>query len=294
MADENTIISNVLSSTVHGARQNQPACLVQYNGQSLAKRYLLDQPEMVAGRSPTLIIAIQDQSISRNHAKFTYRGNDVEIEDLNTTNGTFINETRLTRAVILKDGDMVRMGAVLFKFFAFGNLESLFHDKIYRMATIDTTTQIFNKKYLLETLDSEFRISRTYGRSMCLIMYDLDFFKKVNDVHGHNAGDFILKESAQIVKASIRKQDTVGRFGGEEFGIVLPDTDSRTAAELAERIRRMLAAHPFQFEGKVIQQTVSMGVTQLTSTITSPQELIDSADKKLYKSKHAGRNQVTV
>ena len=294
MADENTIIASSINQTIFGNSQRQMACLVQYSGGAIGKRYPIDQQEIVAGRSPSLAFNINDPSVSRNHVKFCYKGTDVEVEDLNSTNGTFINERKLNKPDVLRDGDMVRIGTIVFKFFAQGSMESLFHDRIYRMATIDATTQIFNKKYLMETLEAEFKIAKTYGRPLSLIMYDLDFFKKVNDTHGHNAGDFILKECSQIAKASVRKQDTLGRFGGEEFGIVLPDSEMRAAAEMAERIRKAVGAHPFQFENKVIQQTISMGVAQLTPQVASVQDFLDIADKKLYRSKGAGRNQVTI
>jgi diguanylate cyclase (GGDEF)-like protein len=294
MTDEKTIIADNASATIFGPSRRQKPCLVQYSGTDLGKRYQLDQPELTVGRNPSNPIVVHEASVSRQHVKLMVRDQTVEVEDLASANGTFINETRIDARTVLKDGDMLRLGTILFKFFAQGNIENVFHDKIYRMATIDAGTQIFNKKYLQEALESEFKQARSYGKPLSVIIYDLDFFKKVNDVHGHNAGDFILKESAQLVKSVLRKSDIFGRFGGEEFVVLLPDSDARTAAELAERIRSTVAANPFPFGGAVIQQTISLGVAQLTADIADPRAFLEIADQKLYRSKHEGRNRVTV
>jgi diguanylate cyclase (GGDEF)-like protein len=294
MTEEKTIIADNVTAMLFAPNRRQKACLVQYSGTDLGKRYNLDQPELTIGRNTGNPIVVHEQSVSRTHAKLVLRDKSVEVEDMGSANGTFINEQKIEARTLLKDGDMLRLGTILFKFFAQGNLENVFHDKIYRMATFDATTQIFNKKYLQESLDSEFKQSRSYGRPLSLILYDLDFFKKVNDVHGHNAGDFILKESAQLVKSAIRKTDILGRFGGEEFVILLPDTDAKTAYELAEWVRASIEAHDFTFDGTVIKQTISLGVSQLAAEIADPKAFLESADQKMYQSKHGGRNRVTL
>jgi diguanylate cyclase (GGDEF)-like protein len=171
-------------------------------------------------------------------------------------------------------------------------------DKIYRMATIDAGTDIFNKKYLLDALDSEMKFARQYKRPLSIIYYDLDHFKKVNDTLGHNGGDVVLKETAVICKAAIRKNDVIGRYGGEEFVIVLPDTDQRVASELAERLRLAVQNHIFNIatDGRNVEhrQTMSLGVSQMTADMQTIESFLESADKKLYHSKQTGRNKVTV
>src|SRR5690606_28727625 len=124
-------------------------------------------------------------------------------------------------------------------------LDGFVQDKIYRMATIDAGTQVFNKQYLLDSLNNEFAISQATGRPLSIIYYDLDFFKKVNDTYGHNAGDQVLRESTLIVKNIIRKDEILGRFGGEEFIIILPNSASQAAFELGERIRKACETHIF-------------------------------------------------
>ncbi len=291
---------NITTRITDGAHMTQKlaparsrACLIQYSGEALGKRFLLDAPEICVGRTPSNGIVVPDDSVSREHARIFSSGDAVEIEDLGSSNGTFIYDERVRSRVELRDGDMLRLGTVLFKFFARDNLEFVFHDKIYRMATIDAGTQLFNKKYLLETLDSEFRFCRIYGRPLSLIYYDLDFFKKVNDTHGHSCGDYILRESASVVKSCVRGEDILARFGGEEFIAVLPNADIKTATELAERFRASMEVYPFGYEGKTIKQTISAGVSSLKPKFKTYEDLLNDADRKLYQSKNSGRNRVT-
>jgi diguanylate cyclase (GGDEF)-like protein len=295
-ADSNltTRISTGAKVTTPRALTRQCACLIQYSGEALGRRYLLDAPLITIGRAPTNRIGIPDDSVSREHAKCIAADETIEIEDLRSSNGTFINEKRVRSRMILRDGDIIRLGNVLLKFFAQNNIENVFHDKIYVLATIDAGTQVFNKKYLLETLDSEFKFSRSYGRPMAVIYYDLDFFKKINDAHGHSCGDYILRESAQVARSCVRNEDVLGRYGGEEFVVVLPNSDGVIAADLAENIRKAVEQHSFEFEGNRLQLTMSMGVSEIQQGFASYRDLLDDADRKLYQSKNSGRNRVTV
>lgn len=292
--DITTRITNGTHLTIKRAPVRNRACLIQYSGDTLGRRFMLDAPEIIIGRAPDAGIVIADDSVSREHAKIISAGKVVAIEDIGSSNGTFIHDDRVQSRTALHDGDIVRLGSILLKFFAHDNIEKVFHDKIYRMATIDAGTQLFNKKYLLETIDSEFRSSRVYGRPLSVIYYDLDFFKKVNDTHGHGCGDFILRESAQVAKACMRAEDVLARYGGEEFVAILPGADNRTAAELAERMRKSMDTHEFMFEGKTLKQTISAGVSQNQPDFKTAADLLNDADQKLYQSKHSGRNRVTV
>jgi diguanylate cyclase (GGDEF)-like protein len=257
---------------------------------------------MTIGRSPEAQLMISEPSVSRQHCCIMQSGSHVDVEDLGSSNGTFINDVRVASKASLKDGDMLRLGTILLKFFAHDNIESIMADKIYRMATIDAGTQIYNKQYLMDSLESEFKFSKTYKRPLCVIYFDLDHFKKVNDTYGHGAGDIVLKECANLVKSVSRKDDILGRYGGEEFVVVLPNTDLKFAAELAERIRAAVAAHSFEFQveqdgqRRAVQhkQTISMGVAELQFTHQTMEQLLESADQKLYSSKQTGRNKVTV
>lgn len=274
------------------------ACLVQYNGDSLGKRFPLDLSKMILGRSPRASIVIHDPSISRIHAEAYRNGTQIDIEDLDSVNGTFVNDQKLSDRRTLHDGDLIRLGTVLFKYFAHDNIENAFHDKIYRLKTIDALTHTFNKGYLQETLDSEFKYAKTYNQPLSVFYFDLDFFKKVNDTYGHAAGDAILKETATRVKAHLREEDILCRFGGEEFVVILPGTDQARATQVAENVRRAMEAASFAFpasetETIEIQQLISGGVSQMNEQMASYDQLLHDADQKLYQSKTNGRNQIT-
>ena len=293
MADEKTIIADP-GSSIFSAPKRTASCLVQYSGNNLGKRYVLEKKEMVIGRAPTVEIVVNEQSVSRSHAQCLQQGDEIYVLDMGSSNGTYINDKKLTTRQILRDGDIIRLGNIVFKFFAQGNIENVFHDKIYRMATIDAGTNIFNKKYLIEALESEVKYSRAYSRPLSIIYFDLDFFKKVNDTYGHGVGDAILKDTATLVKSIVRKDDIFCRYGGEEFVILLPSTDAKTAYDLAERIRAGFDSYKFSIQGHSIRQTLSIGVSQLSPKMTTPESLLEDADKKLYQSKAGGRNRVTI
>ncbi len=302
MSDETTITVESPNPAFRPDAARGTACLVQYSGSKVGRRYPLTDPLMVVGRLPTVQIAINDLSVSRQHARFVLIGDHVMVEDIGSSNGTFLNDVRLTGRSELADGDIVRFGTVLFRFFARDNVDGILHDRMYRMATIDAGTDVFNKQYLLDTLDTEFRFSRTYDRALSIIYYDLDHFKPVNDTYGHNAGDHILRESAGLVKSAVRKDDVLGRFGGEEFVIILPNTGGQMAAELAERIRQAHEGHQFLLEHGddgarttvPHRQTISMGVAALEPAMGSAKDLLEAADRKVYASKSGGRNRVTM
>lgn len=302
MSDDKTIIADPGNLTIFNPSKRNKASLVQYSGSKLGKHYPLDQAELIVGRGANAQIVIAEASVSRQHAKFKQKGGDVEVEDLGSANGTFVNDERVKSRKVLKDGDILRLGTILLKYFAHDNIDGMIQDKIYRMATIDAGTQIFNKQYLMDSLRSEIKHSISMHRKLSIIYYDLDHFKKVNDNFGHNNGDIILRETAAIVKAAIRKDDIIGRFGGEEFVIILPGTDKKVAFELAERIRLSVANKAFLLSraesgGKVSKikhrQTVSVGVAELTQNMQTAEDLLEKADRKLYESKKTGRNRVS-
>lgn len=303
MSEDKTIIANFEQMTAIGStRRDKPCCLVQYSGEQIGKRFSVESNVCIAGRSPQAAIFIDEPSVSRKHAKIFAYQDKVTIEDLGSSNGTFVNDQQVTDKVTIQSGDMIRLGTVMLKFFSSSDMDNMVHDKIYRKVTIDAGTGVFNKRYLQDTLKSEFKVSRAYNQDVAIIYYDLDFFKKVNDTYGHEAGDYILKESAQLVRKLIRKQDVLCRLGGEEFVIILPSTGGSTAAELAERIRKNIEEYVFKVEhtdahGKKQitshTQTLSLGVASIEPEMKEVKQLLQVADERLYRSKQTGRNKVT-
>src|SRR5580704_4836757 len=237
------------------------ACVVHIypTGPGMGTRYALSDTPMVIGRGNDCDIRINDHSVSRRHARIQPAADGYYAVDLQSTNGTFVNDLQASICK-LKDGDYLRVGNCIYRFLAGGNVESEYHEEIYRLTIIDALTDIHNKRYLLEFLDRELSRSARYARPLSLIMFDLDRIKGINDELGHLGGDFTLRELAACVKGSIRKEELFARYGGEEFIIVLPETNFEGSLTVAERIRSLVAEHRFQYEGKAYPVTVSLGV----------------------------------
>jgi two-component system cell cycle response regulator len=267
------------------------ACLVVIYGSELGKKYNLNSTSLVIGRSSKCDIQIDQESISRNHSKIVNTGKSILVRDLGSTNGTYVNDEPIDEYV-LRDGDLIKIGRTIFKFLTGGNIENAYHEEIYRLTTIDGLTQIFNKRYFLETLEREIARSQRYRRALSLVMFDIDHFKKINDSYGHLAGDYVLKHLASTVKTKIRREDLFARYGGEEFAIVLPEIDTPNSKAFAEKIRQLVEKQDFKFENTRIQVTISMGVGSIDDDHVDAATLIKQADDHLYEAKSGGRNLV--
>jgi diguanylate cyclase (GGDEF)-like protein len=171
-------------------------------------------------------------------------------------------------------------------------VEAQYHEEIYRMTIIDGLTQAHVKRFLLEALEKEIIRARRHVRDLSFLMFDIDHFKKINDYHGHLAGDFVLKELARIVQGRIRRDEVFARYGGEEFAIVLPETNLEGARALADGLRDKVESSRFVFQNESIKVTVSVGVAMLVDTDRTSTDLIKRADEKLYEAKRGGRNKV--
>ncbi len=265
------------------------ACLVVIYGLDLGKKYNMDRPSLIIGRSSKADIQIDQESVSRNHCKIINTGKTIMVRDLGSTNGTYIND-ELVDEYVLRDGDFIKIGRCIFKFLSGSNIENAYHEEIYRLTTIDGLTQIYNKRYFIETLEREIGRSQRYRRDLSLMMFDIDHFKRINDTFGHLAGDYVLKQLAAVIKSRIRREDVLARYGGEEFAIILPEIDGHNAEQFAEKIRRLTEKAVFKFEDAEMPVTISIGVVSLPSGLEEPSELIKLADQKLYQAKDNGRN----
>jgi diguanylate cyclase (GGDEF)-like protein/PAS domain S-box-containing protein len=165
-------------------------------------------------------------------------------------------------------------------------------EKMEQMAIIDMLTGLYNRRHFLELAEREYERYQRYDNPFSIIMMDLDHFKLVNDNYGHQAGDCVLQQLSSIFASSLRKMDIPGRMGGEEFIIMLPQTELKQAVYVAERIRAKIEANPFDSDEHTLNVTASLGVATMTKEITSLQALISAADKLMYKAKEGGRNRV--
>ena len=183
-------------------------------------------------------------------------------------------------------------------FFVIGDLISVLiqnlelKEELQQRATHDGLTGLFNRQTLMEALEKECRRSQRYRQPVCVVMFDLDQFKSVNDRHGHQAGDEVLREVSRRLQESVREIDIAGRAGGEEFVCVLVNTQLEGGRIWAERFREVIASRPVQFDGREISITASLGVAVASGEDAIADSLIGRADTALYDAKHGGRNGV--
>ncbi|WP_413288778.1 diguanylate cyclase [Bdellovibrio sp. HCB337] len=263
----------------------------------VGKQYPIANNDIVIGRSVETQVYIDDKSLSRSHAKFAIVGSEVSIIDLGSTNKTIVNGNALPPLAPckLRNNDQIKTGNVIFKFLEKGNIEALTNQSLYEKANRDALTGAHSKGSLLEKGPEAIKRSELLNEEMSIIVFDIDHFKKINDTHGHPAGDAVLKELSNIVSSKlIRSNDYFARYGGEEFVLILSGGTAKMASEIAERIRQTIETHAFVHEGKVIPVTISLGVVTKSTNDVEWSELFDRADKALYASKQGGRNRVTI
>jgi len=258
-------------------------------GSDLGRKYNLEASALVVGRSSKSDIQIDQESVSRAHSRILNSGRGIRIRDLGSTNGTYVNDELIDERT-LADGDFIKIGRTIFKFLSGGNIERAYHEEIYRLTTVDGLTQIFNKRYFQECIEREIARALRYRREVSLVMFDIDHFKQVNDQHGHPNGDVVLREVAQRLLGTLRAEDALGRWGGEEFIAVLTESPAASISLVAERMRKVIADKPFPLDsGDLITVTVSIGYTCGDG---EAEVLVRQADDALYEAKAAGRNQV--
>ena len=177
--------------------------------------------------------------------------------------------------------------------FALALRRVVLYQKIERIAIHDNLTGVYTRRYVLERFEEELRRAQMRKINLSFLMLDVDFFKNFNDQYGHLTGDEILKETGAIIKAGIREIDIAGRYGGEEFCVVLPDTDLPGALLAAERIRSSVEKASIKAYDTVVKATVSIGAATFPVHGSSRDELLDKADWALYRAKKSGRNRVS-
>lgn len=272
-------------------KSSDRACIVVIYGPELGKRASLGHGTFEVGRSSRSDLCIDQESISRHHARISFDGQRHVIEDLGSTNGTFVNERKLERSV-LNDGDQVKVGRSILKYMSGDNIEANYHEEIYRLMTMDALTQTHNRRYFNEALEREYQRSLRYHRALALVLFDIDHFKQINDTYGHVAGDSVLRQLARVVKPRLRQQDVLARVGGEEFAVLLPEVEPAGAVVAAEKVRRLVESARFLVDQREFGCTVSAGIASFDPRLTTPQMLYEAADKNLYEAKRGGRNRV--
>ena len=247
------------------------------------------------GRAADNTLQLPDISISRYHAFLGVdEENQVRLSDLGSTNGTFINEKRIPEhtPVRIDDGDRLQFGAnVVFKFIRPDPCDEQFQREMFERTVRDSLTGLYNRSYFLAQFGALADRSGVKGLGVGLLMLDIDHFKRINDHHGHDVGDAVLREVANVLRQATRSDDLVARYGGEEFVIALPVAAPDGATERAERLRTSLAARRMLAAGVPVQVTASVGVAfTAADRPRSVAALLATADRGLYQAKNAGRD----
>lgn len=262
------------------------------------RHFVLEREETTIGRGDGCDIVVRDAKASKAHCAVAVilgsRGVErIEIRDLDTTNGTYVNGERAGRATLMA-GDKVRVGDTVLQLRYGDGIEREYHARLFELAARDALTGLYNKRFIANELENQARIARRSGRPLSVILVDIDDFKQVNDRFGHLAGDEFLAGLAGRLARTLREQDIAGRVGGEEFLVVLPETALGGALQLAERLRQEAADFALRRGGVEIRATLSAGVGQFDSGLGGVQKLLDLVDQALYAAKREGKNRIGV
>ena len=249
---------------------------------------------IVIGRSAEADIQIIDSGISRSHVNIRFDGNAVYVQDLKSVNGTYINARRFDRSIKIKNGDQISIGTTtVLKFSLHNALDERYRDYLDRQLTTDAVTGIYNRRAFTSYLNNNYLAAKDKNSSLTLMMIDVDHFKSFNDNYGHNVGDEILANIAEILKNNARTTDIVCRYGGDEFAVICPHINSLAALKMAEKIRTVTESTVLHIQGKVINTTLSIGIANFNrDKIETASELLAQADRAMYKAKSKGRNQI--
>ena len=248
--------------------------------------------EFTIGRDAGADASLDDDSASRLHCRLLRVDDAWWLEDLGSTNGTWIGAQSVTRAP-LEDGALIKVGGTIFKYLATHNLEAAYYEEIYRMAIFDGLTQVHNRRYFEEFTDREIARAQRHERPLSLLLFDVDYFKSINDSHGHLAGDLVLRELAALIRKRIRREELFARYAGDEFVIVLPESNATDAARFGEHLCAKVREASFVHEGHEIPVRISVGVGQISPETKGVSQLVALADAALYRAKQQGRDRVS-
>ncbi len=288
--DQDTAISDIGRELPTSAEASECLVIVHQREGLTGKCIKLGRFPVRIGRDPNNEIELDDDGVSRRHARLERHGERTVIMDVGSRNGTLLNDDELDGIIELKTGDRIKIGSTVFKYLSATDLESVLHEQIFANTITDALTELKNKRFLNDELAREFSRARRYGRVFSVLMIDIDHFKRVNDAHGHQVGDVTLREVASTVVSCLRAQDTAVRYGGEEIVVLLPETKLEDAVAAAERIRQAVGEHVIRYRDAEICVTVSIGCSQYDPSDLSDADLFRRADARVYEAKEAGRN----
>jgi diguanylate cyclase (GGDEF)-like protein len=289
--DEITLSSQPTVELPARVPQGPSPYLIVIAGPSFGEMYKLKGERAVLGRGDRADIRVVDDGVSREHAAVERHDGKLVLVDLKSTNGTFLNGERVPRKD-LSDGDKISIGSnTILKFTYQDRADEHYQKQLFESALRDGLTSTFNRRYFMDRLNAELRFANRHDKSVGLLFIDIDHFKKINDAHGHNAGDKVLAGVAHALTATLRAEDVLARYGGEEFAVICREIDADGSRALGERLRAAIAEKRFEPTGTPVPVTVSVGAATCRG-VTEAQALIAAADAAMYEAKRSGRNRV--
>ena len=294
-ADDRTAIVNLKDLKAPRKQSKDRHLLVRVRGAELGRVTLLSPERVRVGRSHDSELWLSDDGVSRRHANLQRVGNTYVIEDEQSANGTFVGGVKITRHE-LRDGDVIQFGpTAVFRYTLSDESQESLLRQLYDASVTDALTGAHNREHFDTQLRAELSYARRHNTDVSLVIFDADHFKKVNDTYGHQVGDNVLMQIANVVRGTVRSEDVFARYGGEEFALVLRGIDIEGCGAVADRLRERIAAVKIQTERGTLSITVSAGCASLSTTDDkTPEGMIAVADRRLYGAKHAGRNRVMI
>ena len=271
-----------------------PLLLLSYAGALEApetgRRFTLDGDELIIGRSSDAHIQIDRDSVSRRHARLSKTEGGWLVQDLQSTNGSYVNDVPI-REHKLTAGDQLKVGSAIFRYLAGSNIETLLSDELYQIAVRDGLTHALSRRAFVEAAEREVARAHKLNRPLSLLAVDIDHVKQVNDNFGHLSGDFVIKELARRIRKKCERFELLCRYEGTQFLLLLPETAIAFAQSRAEDLRNAAASERFLFEGDQLAVTVTVGVITLAPDGDTVQ-LLRQSQEAVQRGKKQGRNRV--
>ena len=222
--DEGTVQLDLKKVGPIGRTSSAQPYLIVYAGNAVGRTLRVGE-ELSIGRSPRADLQLHGEGVSRMHVRLTKIDGTVHLEDLGSTNGTMVNGERVKGRRALVDGDQIQVGVnLILKFSLQDEAQARFQQELYEAALRDPLTKVYNRRAFDDRLEGDLSHAKRHGAPLSLLLFDLDFFKSVNDTYGHVAGDFVLAKFAELVASMVRREDMFARYGGEEFAMICRST----------------------------------------------------------------------
>lgn len=276
--------------------KNKNACLLALGGGINHTVFELLPGYTTIGRAMDVTFCLEFDGVSRHHLAIDLdqQSQTATIVDLGSRNGTYVNNQRLKSNQILSKGDIVRFGILTLQYVPYGDSQRLTYDQLSKQTNTDTLTGCYNRTYLSQATDAAVKKASIALEPVSLLTFDIDFFNKLKASIGEKGGDQILHEVAELMRMyCLRGEAICAHFDGDEFALLLPETDLEQGLNIAESVRKAVEEYEFRYNFRKWPVTISVGVAAASEDVATGKMLFDLADQGVLTSKNRGRNQVT-